>query len=269
MIATISNTTELLQKYDLKAKKKYGQNFLISSVVIDKVISLIEKDMTVIEIGAGLGAITQQLALKASKVIAYEIDKDLFDILKKELDYPNLVLLNEDFLKSDLDKILNEYYGRIVFVSNLPYYLTSEILTKIFLSCERVEFVIAMMQKEVADRFLKQKVDKQYSPLQVLAKYCSDMSVVSKVNRNNFIPAPNVDSVILRFEIKEKIEDEKINKLYPFIKDCFTHRRKPVLNNLIETGYCFEKDKLADIKDKRVEQLSMDDYLRIYEEVVR
>ena len=269
MIATISNTTELLQKYDLKAKKKYGQNFLISSVVIDKVISLVEPDMTVIEIGAGLGAITQQLALKANKVIAYEIDKDLFDILKEELDYPNLALLNEDFLKSDLDKILSENYGRIVVVSNLPYYLTSEILTKIFLNCERIEFVIAMMQKEVADRFLKLKVDKQYSPLQVLVKYCSNVSIISKVNRNNFIPAPNVDSIILRFEIKNCIKDEKINKFYPFIKDCFIHRRKPVINNLIEIGYSFEKDKLSDIKDKRVEQLSMDDYLRIYEEVVR
>ena len=269
MIGTISKTTELLRKYDLKAKKKYGQNFLISTTVIDKITSFISDDMTVIEIGAGLGAISEQLALKAKKVIAYEIDRDLYEILNKEFDYSNLILVNEDFLKCDLCKLLNENDGRIAFVSNLPYYVTSEILTKIFVNCQKVEFVEAMMQKEVADRFLKDKADKQYSPLQLLAKYCSDVEVVSRVNRNNFIPAPSVDSVVLKFTIKQNMCDEKTRQFYQLLKDCFSHRRKSVFNNLNSVGYALEKQKVDDLKDKRVEQLSLEDYLRIYEVIVR
>ncbi len=269
MIGTISKTTELLRKYDLKAKKKYGQNFLISATVIDKITSFISDDMTVIEIGAGLGAISEQLALKAKKVIAYEIDKDLYEILSKELQFSNLMFVNEDFLKCDLSKLLNKNEGKISFVSNLPYYVTSEILTKIFVNCQKVEFIEAMMQKEVADRFLKDKADKQYSPLQLLAKYCSDVEVVSRVNRNNFIPAPSVDSVVLKFTIKQNMCDEKTRQFYQFLKDCFSHRRKSVFNNLNSAGYLFDVQRVDDLKDKRVEQLGLEDYLRIYEVIVR
>ncbi len=267
MIGSIAQTTEILKKYNLKAKKKYGQNFLVSATIIDKIVSLIDDQTTVIEVGVGLGAITERLCLKAKQVIAYEIDQQLYGILQENLKFSNLRLYNKDFLKVDLKKVISEIDGKIVFVSNLPYYITTQILTNVFLNCSKIDMVVTMMQKEVANRFMKQKADKEYNSLQVLAQYCAEVQVLSKVNRNNFIPAPNVDSVILTFKIKKGLNNETIESFYDFLSKCFLHRRKCVLTNLANEGIKFNAEKLLDLQDKRVEQLNLTDYLRIYEEI--
>lgn len=265
MIGSIAQTTKLLKEYNLQAKKKYGQNFLISSAIIEKVGELIDKQTTVIEIGAGLGAITEILCLKAKQVFSYEIDKQLYNVLLEILPYDNLKLFNDDFLKTDLVQLLNEIEGRIVFVSNLPYYITTQILTKIFLNSEKIDLVIVMMQKEVADRFLKEKADKEYNSLQVLVEYCADVEILSKVNKNNFIPVPGVDSTILKFKIKENLNNDYIIDFYDFLNKCFLHRRKYVLSNLVNSGIKLNKDEFCDLQNKRVEQMKLTDYIRIYE----
>ena len=154
MIASISKVNEILRKYDLNAKKRLGQNFLIDSNVVRKIVETagVNKNTGVIEIGPGLGSLTQYLLEKSKKVICYEIDTALSNILKETLkDYSNLEIINQDFLKVDINSIDTSSYSNVIFISNLPYYLTSEILIKLFNSRFNCS-VIAMMQKEVANR---------------------------------------------------------------------------------------------------------------------
>lgn len=269
MIGSKSKTNYLLNKYNYRAKKKFGQNFLVEPNIIKKVVEQINEDSVVIEIGAGLGAITQAVADKAKQVVAYEIDSDLVEILNENLkDYKNIKIINEDFLKVDFESFLNSYDQKVTIVSNLPYYITTELLTKILLSSNRIDRIIAMMQKEVADRFTKNEKGKDYNVLQVMAEYYCDIKTLTKVSKNNFIPIPKVDSEILIFEIKEdykKVDDEQL--LFDIVKACFSQRRKMILSNLNNSGFNIDKQQLLDIgvdPTARVEQLKLEDYQKIY-----
>ncbi|MGI6582184.1 MAG: 16S rRNA (adenine(1518)-N(6)/adenine(1519)-N(6))-dimethyltransferase RsmA [Erysipelotrichaceae bacterium] len=270
MIGSKSKTINVLNKYDYRAKKKFGQNFLVEPIIIKKIVEEITEGSIIIEIGAGLGAITQVLAQKAKEVIAYEIDSDLVEILNENLkNYGNIKIINEDFLKVDLESLLNFYNQKVTIVSNLPYYITTEILTKVLQSSDKINKIIAMMQKEVADRFTKNKKGKDYSVLQIMAQYYCDVKSLTKVSKNNFIPTPKVDSEILIFEIKEdykKIEDEKL--LFDIVKASFSQRRKMILSNLNNSGFIINPQQLLDIgvnPTSRVEQLELEDYIKIYE----
>lgn len=269
MIGSRSKTVNILNKFNYRAKKKFGQNFLVEPNIIKKVVEQINEDSIIIEIGAGLGAITQAAAVKARQVIAYEIDSELVEILNENLkEYENIKIVNEDFLKADLESLLNSYRQKVTIVSNLPYYITTELLTNILLSSNKIDKVIVMMQKEVADRFTKNEKGKDYNVLQVMSEYYCDIKVLTKVSKNNFIPVPKVDSEILIFEIKEnykKVEDEKL--LFDIVKACFSQRRKMILSNLNSNGFNIDKKQLLDIgvdPTSRVEQLKLEDYQKIY-----
>ncbi len=269
MIGSRSKTVNILNKFNYRAKKKFGQNFLVEPNIIKKVVEQINEDSIIIEIGAGLGAITQAVAVKARQVIAYEIDSELVEILNENLkEYENIKIVNEDFLKADLESLLNSYRQKVTIVSNLPYYITTELLTKILLSSNKIDKVIVMMQKEVADRFTKNEKGKDYNVLQVMSEYYCDIKVLTKVSKNNFIPVPKVDSEILIFEIKKnykKVEDEKL--LFDIVKACFSQRRKMILSNLNSNGFNIDKKQLLDIgvdPTLRVEQLELENYIKIY-----
>lgn len=270
MIGNRAKTIDILNKYDYRAKKKFGQNFLVEPNIIKKIVEEITEDSIIIEIGAGLGAITQAVATKAKQVIAYEIDSDLVRILNENLkDYENIKIVHEDFLKIDLDGLLSSYNCKVTIVSNLPYYITTELLTKVLSVSDKIDKVIAMMQKEVADRFTKNEKGKDYNVLQVMAQYYCDVKSLTKVSKNNFIPIPKVDSEILIFEIKEdyqKVKDEKL--LFDIVKACFSQRRKTILTNLNNNGFNIDKQKLLDLgidPTLRVEQLDIEDYVKVYE----
>lgn len=257
-----------MDQYGLMAKKKFGQNFLIEPTIIRKVQDKIQPEDVIIEIGAGLGALTEAVAQKAKKVIAYEIDDDLIEVLKENLkDYPNVEIIHQDFLTVDMDELLVQY-DKVSFVSNLPYYITTELLTVIFAHHDKIDKVIAMMQKEVADRFLKNERGKDYNVLQLIAQYYSDVSLLTKVNKNNFFPSPKVDSAILMYTIREyekKVENEEL--LWKIVKASFSQRRKMVLSNLKKNDFELSEQQFEEIgvlPTARVEQLSLDDYIRIY-----
>ena len=270
VIGCKSEITRLMNRYGLTARRQYGQNFLVEPTVIGKIVDQLSEDDTVIEIGPGLGSLTLPMAQKVRKVMAYEIDERLCEVLREELkDQDNLEIVNQDILKADLEKVLKGIEGNIVVVSNLPYYITSEILLKLLTGSGRISRIIAMMQKEVADRFLKNQADKDYGPLQVIAPYYSDISLLSRVSRRNFLPQPKVDSAVLVFDIRRyhhPVEDEE--KLLDIIRAAYSQRRKILLTNLVNSGYHINKQQLSDINIKetaRCEQLSLDDYIRLYE----
>lgn len=268
MIGTRSKTNYILKSI-ITGLKKFGQNFLVEPNIIKKMVEQINEDSVIIEIGAGLGAVTQAVAAKAKQVIAYEIDTELVEILNDNLkEYENIEIINEDFLKADLDKISDSYGQKVIVVSNLPYYITTDLLTKVLLSSDKIDRIIAMMQKEVADRFTRKEKGKDYNALQVMAEYYCDIKTLTKVSKNNFIPVPKVDSEILIFEIKEnyqKVEDEKL--LFDIVKACFSQRRKMILTNLNNNGFNIDKQELLDFgvdPASRVEHLELEDYIKIY-----
>ncbi len=270
VIGCKSEISHLLEKYQLTARKQYGQNFLVEPSVINRITEQISSEDTVIEIGPGLGSLTLPLAQKARKVIALEIDPQLCEILEEELkDLNNLEIINQDILKTDLKALMETVDGPISIVSNLPYYITSEILLKLLTESRRIKRIVAMMQKEVADRFLKKQADKDYGPLQVIAPYYSDIQLLCQVNRRNFLPMPKVDSAVLVFSIRpysRQAADDAA--LLEIIRACYRQRRKIVLTNLLNSGYHINKQQLNDINIKetaRCEQLSLDDYINLYE----
>ncbi|MBQ6655548.1 MAG: ribosomal RNA small subunit methyltransferase A [Erysipelotrichaceae bacterium] len=270
IIGCKSEITHLMKKHQLTARKQYGQNFLVEPSVINKIVDQLSEEDTVIEIGPGLGSLTLPMARKCRRVIAIEIDEQLCGILREELKDPdNLEIRNEDILQTDLDAILNEIEGRVTVVSNLPYYITSEILLKLLTESGKISRIIAMMQKEVAERFFKKQADKDYGPLQVIAPYYCEISLLSRVNKRNFLPQPRVDSAVLLFTRRpyhHPVEDEQ--RLLDIIRACYSQRRKIVLTNLTNSGYHINKQQLNDINIKetaRCEQLSLDDYIRLYE----
>ena len=263
LIGTKSQTQQILQKYNLSAKKKYGQNFLVEPSVLNKIAGEVDKSCDVIEIGAGIGALTEVLALNSNSVTTYEIDNDLIEVLHDNLDkYDNVTIINEDFLKAKLPE------EKVTVVSNLPYYITSDLLVKLFTEGKNVEKIVAMMQKEVAKRFTGKEKGKDYSTVQVLAEYYCDVSSLMSVSHNNFIPAPHVDSEVLIFKMKKdnRVENEEL--FCDIIKTCYSRRRKVILSNLNDCGYQITKQQLTDIgisETARVEQLTIADYLKIYE----
>ena len=272
-IATIKRTNEILKKYDLFAKKKYGQNFIIEPKIVENIASVAidKEDSLVIEVGPGIGALTEQLAKKAKKVIAFEIDERLKEVLEDTLsEYPNVEVIIADFLNIDLEKFLNEVrkdYETIYFVSNLPYYITTPILFKLFECNEQFDAITCMMQKEVALRFSAKVNSSDYNALSIMAQYLYNLKIVLNIPKTIFNPKPNVDSAVIRFVPKK---DTKINQgLFDFIKICFKQRRKTLYNNMRAV---YASDLVNEVLDKcqidvnvRAQELEIDDFIKIYE----
>ncbi len=257
-IASIATDTMLLDKYDLHAKKKYGQNFLVSGHVADRICSLVPEGANVLEIGPGLGALSERLQSKAGRYIGYEIDEDMVNVLSSEL--PQLDIRRQDFMETSLDMP-----GKWTAVSNLPYYLTADILWKIFSNAAHFDRVIVMVQKEVADKFSSGNMGKDYNALSVLMQYYCEAETVCRVSRNDFIPRPNVDSAVICFTMKDGdlIHDDRFTEL---VQQAFAQRRKKLLSNLKPLGITAETLTQCGLEESvRAEQLSWRDYVNIYE----
>ena len=222
---------------DFNFKKKFGQNFLKDDSIPNKIVlhSEIKEDSLVIEIGPGAGALTKKLAPLAKQVIAYEIDESLESILDKELmDYDNVCVIYGDFLRRDVLKDLEEYaYSNLYVIANLPYYITTPIITKIINDNIMVDKMVIMIQKEVADRFAAKPKSRDYGSITVFLNYYFDIKKEFIVSRNCFMPRPNVDSIVISLNKKEKLLP-LVNKeiFFKLVRDSFRFKRKTLRNNL-------------------------------------
>lgn len=233
------NTIAVLQKYKFSFQKKFGQNFLIDTHVLDKIIRSAEitKDDFVLEIGPGIGTMTQYLACAAREVVAVEIDKALIPILEDTLSsYDNVTVINEDVLKLDIVKLAQERNGGkpIKVVANLPYYITTPIIMGLFESHVPVQSITVMVQKEVADRMQVGPGTKDYGALSLAVQYYAKPYIAANVPPNCFMPRPKVGSAVIRLECHEEppvqVEDEKL--MFRIIRASFNQRRKTLANGL-------------------------------------
>lgn len=277
-IGTETEINRILKSNKLSAKKKFGQNFLKDESILSKIrdISECDKDTLVIEIGPGLGGLTELLCEKAGFVLAYEIDNDLIEILNNNLSkFNNYEIINKDILTVDVNKDLDKYnYNKIYLVANLPYYITTPIITKLLTEVERIKRYVVLLQKEVAHRLAGKPSTKDYGSITLAIEYRGSAKVMLEVNRNAFIPAPNVDSSVLRIDIYDERKyypkDEKL--FFELIRLAFTQRRKTLLNNL---GDKYPKEFIAKMLEDnnykpsiRGEELSIDDYIKLSDYIV-
>ncbi len=277
-IATIKRTNEIISKYNFFFKKNYGQNFLIDSNIIENIAesAQITKDDYVIEIGPGIGSLTQVLAESAKKVIAIEIDKNLIPILEDTLSpYDNIEIINQDVLKLDLNEVIKEKCEDkpVKVVANLPYYITTPIVAALLEKRYKIKSITVMIQKEVADRFLADNKSKEYGAISLLINYYANTKLNMIVSANCFTPRPKVDSAVITLnlydELPLKADDEKL--FFEIIKLAFGQRRKTLLNCIFQKYNCyFSKQDIADILnslgyDERIrgEALSISDFIKI------
>ena len=237
------NTIEILQKYHFNFQKKFGQNFLIDTHVLEKIISAagITKDDMVLEIGPGIGTMTQYLAEAAGKVAAVEIDKNLIPILEDTLsEYDNVMVINDDVLKVDIRGLVEKENGGrpVKVVANLPYYITTPIIMGLFESHVPLESITVMVQKEVADRMQVGPGTKDYGALSLAVQYYAEPYIVANVPPNCFMPRPAVGSAVIRLTRHQKppveVMDEKL--MFRLIRASFNQRRKTLANGLKNSG---------------------------------
>ena len=267
-IADYSVTKAVLERHGFTFKKSFGQNFLTDTNILQKIVDTAEIDdkVNVIEIGPGIGALTEFLAERAAQVMAFEIDHRLVPILADTLrDFDNVTVVNEDILKVDLAQHIQNFKNPdlpIKVVANLPYYITTPILMHLIESVIPFSEFVVMMQKEVADRISAKPNTKAYGSLSIAVQYYMTAKVAFIVPRTVFVPAPNVDSAILKMvrrpEPAVTVEDEKF--FFKVSKASFTHRRKTLWNNL--TGYFGKTDEIKDKLTKALDQAGLSPSVR-------
>ena len=244
-------TIEIIQKYQFAFQKKFGQNFLIDPHVLDKIITAaqIREDDCVLEIGPGIGTMTQYLAEHAAKVVAVEIDTNLIPILAETLkEYPNVTVINQDILKLDMNRLVEEYNGGkpIKVVANLPYYITTPIIMGLFESNVPIDNITVMVQKEVADRMQVGPGSKDYGALSLAVQYYAEPYIVANVPPNCFIPRPNVGSAVIRLTRYQEppVQVDSPEMMFRLVRASFNQRRKTLqngLNNSTEVPYTREQ----------------------------
>ncbi len=242
-IASIARTREILNTHGLRAKKNFGQNFLVDVSVVARAAQASHCEQAVIEIGPGIGSLTEQLALRSRHVRSYEVDERLLPVLQEELaGYDNVEIILQDFLECDLEKSvqeLTETWGGVSVCANLPYYVTSPILFRLFEGPEEIEYITVMIQKEVADRFSAAPGSPEYGALSAEAQYLYEVKKLFNVPKTAFSPAPKVDSAIVQFHRKQNVQADAM--FFKLIRACFQQRRKTLYNNLRETAGDGEK----------------------------
>ena len=266
-------TAEIIKKYGFKMTKSLGQNFLINENILDKIIESadISSDDVVLEIGTGIGTLTQRLCENAKKVIAVEIDKNLIPILNETLsDYDNITIINKDILKTDINEELKNLSvnQKIKVVANLPYYITTPIIMKVLEDKVNVDCMVLMLQKEVADRMNAAPSTKDYGSLSIAVQYYCDTDIVCKVPKSSFIPEPNVDSLVLKLVVNEKrkveINDEEL--FFKIVRGSFSKRRKTILNSLSNYEDLGDKDKIQKLLEiSEIDAKRRGETLSIYE----
>ena len=276
-ISTPSRTKEILEQYGLRAKKNFGQNFLVDPVIVERCAKESHCEGAVIEIGPGIGGLTEQLAKYSKHVTAYEIDENLIPVLEDVLsECDNVEILLQDFMTCDLSaKVseLKEEYGTVSVCANLPYYITTPVLFRIF-ECPDITYITVMVQKEVGDRFAAKPSDPEYSALSAEGQYLFDVKKLFTVPGRSFNPSPAVDSVIIQFTRKDSsISQKELTEFFDLVRACFKQRRKTIYNNLRE--YLQDAEKAKDVLEKagidpgrRAQQLGVDELRKIYEELI-
>lgn len=282
-IATPRRTKQILEKYGFSFKKSLGQNFLVDTNILSQIVSAAElsREQAVIEIGPGIGALTEQLCRAAGQVLAIEIDQRLLPILADTLSpYDNVQVIHGDVLSLDLHQLWREHlhaYGTASVVANLPYYVTTPIITKLLEERLPLEHIVVMVQKEVADRIKASPGSKDYGSLSVAVQYYADVEIAMIVPATVFIPRPNVDSAVLKLTIREKpavsVVDEKL--FFQVVRASFAQRRKTLYNNLV--AHLFGKERKeqamsalhgAEIEPtRRGETLSLHEFARLTEQI--
>lgn len=273
-------TYRLLNYYGLKAKKRFGQNFLIDESVIDNIIekSNISESDVIIEIGPGLGNLTEKLLDNANKVIAFEIDNDMVNILEDRFrDRDNLVIINKDILQVDLQGIINQYVGnnKVKVVANLPYYITTPIMFKLFKYANYIHSMTIMVQKEVAERIVAKPGSKDYGVLSINTRYYGLSEKLFDVPNTSFTPAPNVTSAVVKITIDRLVGVEDEETFFKLIKASFAQRRKKLINsiensNMVEIDkeklkYILENNNISD--NTRAEEVDVEKYVELSNEI--
>ncbi len=275
-------TKEVVQKHNFKFSKSLGQNFLIDTNVIDRILegARVKEGDYVIEVGPGIGTLTKEMGRTAEKVVAIEIDKTLIPILEETLgEFPNIEVINQDILKVNVQELVKEKLngGPIKLVANLPYYITTPIVMKFLEEDIPVTDIVVMVQKEVADRMNAQPNTKDYGALSVAVQYYCDTEIVAKAPRHMFMPQPNVDSTVIGLHVREErkypVDNEDI--FFKTVKASFGQRRKTLLNSLGGLGF-LSKEQIkqalqeANIDEKRRgETLSIEEFASLANAVNR
>lgn len=226
-----------LKNKNFNFKKSFGQNFIVDKNIIDNIVkfSLVDKDTMVIEIGPGAGSLTTALAASSKFVLCYEIDDSLKDVLSDSLNnFDNVDIIYQDFLKANVSETLKKYnYDKLYVIANLPYYITTPIITKIIEDKLNVDKIVIMVQKEVGDRLKAQPGSKDYNSLSIYISYYFNVKKLMDVSRNVFLPKPNVDSIVIELSKKEKkykLKNETV--FFKLVRDSFVQKRKTLRNNL-------------------------------------
>lgn len=281
-IATIGRTKEIVEKYNFSTKKSLGQNFLIDRNIIQEVLkkARINDDIGVIEVGPGIGSLTEQLAKVAKKVVAFEIDDRLIPVLNDTLSpYDNIKIIHEDVLQADIGKVIKEEFSdvkEVIVVANLPYYITTPILMNFLMYHKEISRFYTMMQKEVGERLSASPSSKSYGSLSIAIQYYTEAKIIQNVPKTVFMPPPNVDSIVVELVRHEnppvKVDDEET--FFKLTRGAFVMRRKTIYNNyqsLFKDGKKKKEDILAMLEaaeidpKRRGESLSIQEYARIYE----
>lgn len=273
----LSDVKQKLSQYQIYTKKHLGQNFLIDENILNKITDIInDSTYSVIEIGPGLGSLTKKLLNKYAQVLCYEIDPDMIKVLKASFNDQRLIILEQDFLKSNLESDTSTYLGtkKVILIANLPYYITTAILTKILEEAPFIKQMVVMMQKEVANRICGVPSTKDYNSLSVLMQFLTNAKVLFSIPPQSFYPMPKVESSVVFIERKNAFLVEPINMEY-FIKfNCiiFSQRRKTLLNN-IYANLNYDKSLIEEILLKnnfptniRAETLSVDEIVKLSNE---
>lgn len=281
----IEETRYIMKKYNIKANKSLGQNFLISQNVVENIVgsSNIGENDLVIEVGPGLGTLTKYLLEKAKKVICVELDKRMIKILEDRFKlYQNFELINEDILKVDLRNIIkeekqNNKIENVKIVANLPYYITTPIIMKLLEEELDLESITVMIQKEVADRLIAIPGEKNTGAITYTVYYYATSEEILEVPNDSFIPEPEVTSKVIKLNIRDKIPVEVKNKevMFRIVKSAFMQRRKTLLNALTNTKVFFNKEEGTKIlqelglnENVRAEELTLQDFANIANKIL-
>lgn len=279
-LTNINNIKEILSRHGFTFSKSLGQNFLVNPAVCPKIAEMggAEPDSGILEIGTGIGVLTHELALRAGKVVAVEIDDRLIPILNETLkEHDNITIINADIMKLDLSEIINKHFqGMDVSVcANLPYYITSPIIMKLLESRLPIKSITVMVQKETGTRLCAELGTRDVGAVTVAVRYYSEPKLLFNVSRGSFLPMPNVDSCVIRFDILNKPHDNIKDEAFFFriVRGAFSQRRKTLVNSL-SSALGIEKKHVISAVSKiglneniRPEQLLMDDFINISNEL--
>lgn len=279
-LSDISVIRKIMEKHGFSFSKALGQNFLINPTVCPRMAEMCGADENtgVIEIGAGVGVLTAELAKRAKKVVCIELDTRLLPVLEETLgEFDNIEIVNADVMKTDLHALIKEKFGdmKVVVCANLPYYITSPVITLLLESRLPIDAVTVMIQKEAADRLCTPVGSRDSGAITVCTNYYAEAKCLFGVSRGSFMPAPNVDSTVIRLDIRKepavKVQDEK--KFFKMVKAAFAQRRKTAVNS-IASGMSLPKDKVAEAitsagldANVRAEKLSMEELAKICDEL--